>query len=109
MTKETIELERDPNHLKNYNRMDERGTEDQFTLDVLLEWSQQPDNLNKKVYRHKVRRSEENIGRIDRYWHYGVVITKEQFEEPRPSGADPQGWYTTNYCDLVYYLDIYWQ
>ncbi len=113
MNKETIELERDSTHISGYARgfslnpdYREYSTEDPFVLDALLEWSQQLDNLNKKVYRHKIRRVEENISdRVYKYFRFGEEVSKEIYDQLIPG----MGIYKVHYCDLVYYLDIYWQ
>lgn len=60
------------------------------TLDFIVEWSQRPENLSQKIYRHYVRPAEENIREEPHSWSDGGPVY------PRK-------------CDYVTYLDIYHQ
>ncbi len=95
MNKDTVELERFPNHIKGYGLMNERWDEkSQEVLDSLLDWAQLEENTSKKVYRHKIRRVEEGEWRAK--------------HETGPFGG-PYTEKEMTTCELVWYLDIYWQ
>lgn len=104
MKKETLELKREKKHIKGYGKLipDPYTNKDSNAiLDKLVEWSQ---GKNITIYSHNSYTQEENVGEdgIYAYFRYGQKITKEEFE------ADDEA-YSVPYCDLVYYLDIYYQ
>ncbi len=113
MNKETIELERDANHIYNYGSLIEKYTES-LLLDKIVEWSKTDKEQQvafdeeygviscrkKQVYKHILRREQENISK-DRFYDFKGF-------------NDANYWYNVSpqkipFCDLVYYLDIYWQ
>lgn len=61
---------------------------EQDILEKLMEWSK--DNQDKKIYKHFIRAIEENH-------------TDENPYKPEKCS------FTVRRCDLVYYLDIYYQ
>lgn len=92
MNKTTIELNRTQGHWSGWGRMFEQydNPDSTFILDQLMEWSKA--NPKCKIYRHVLRRCEEN-------------------RSPEPSivktmAIDKCQVHT---CDLVDYMDIYWQ
>lgn len=92
MNKDTIELHRTPKHWYNYGLLGGHPytLDSQSTLDALVEWTQgwtRPSNIH--IYKHLLRVEQERIG-VDGETDRGSF------------GKIP-------YCDLVYYLDIYWQ
>jgi hypothetical protein len=93
MTKETIELERVQKFILGYGRLRDPWTENDI-LDAVLAWSKQKENQGKRIYRHARRQEYENIDESDRHHPEGGYY-------PDPNGI-PR-------CDLVEYLDIYWQ
>lgn len=62
-------------------------------LDRLIEWSQEPENVGRKVYRHVVHSQDENVRHEPHSWFDSSV--------PNPV--------YTHKSDYVTYLDIYWQ
>ena len=80
-------------------------------LNTVVDWSRNPrtrHSVEKQVYKHVLRREEENQkGKVYKYFSYGNVVSKKEFEKAQKKGAT--GTYACYYCDLVYYLDIYWQ
>jgi hypothetical protein len=92
MNKTTIELSRVTDHWHNWGIMfDKYGAQDApVVLDAIVEWSIK--NQPAKVYHHTCYRREENI--------------QTEPVEVVTSG-DPKC--KVYLCDLVYYLDIYWQ
>ncbi len=62
-------------------------------LDRIVEWSQQPENVGQKIYRHVVRSADENIRPEPHSW---------------PNSNCPDFVYTHK-ADYVTYLDIYHQ
>jgi len=117
MNKNTIELERVKNFLSGYGRMSGNRTEnDSETLDAIINWSRK--NTKAKIYKHKVRRAEENISKNKFHYVSEYGFSQEKCKQLLDSGEAASG---TNclktrylvtkvpYCDLVYYLDIYWQ
>lgn len=97
MKKDTIELERDSNHIKGYGilpYMDKWNNESNI-LDAIVEWSRKRKTV--KIYKHIVRVSEENISK-DRFYvsnHIKTIHNEIITQIP--------------YCDRVVYLDIYYQ
>lgn len=98
MKKDTIEIERTENHISGYGRFFYLNESSEEILNKLIEWSQ--DNNGEKIYKHKVRYVEENIGKGGHYFFDGGL--KQCGEEICPTANIP-------YCDLVCYLDIYYQ
>ena len=95
MNKTTVELLRNSNHIHGYGTMISPITE-QIILDKLVEWSKaNPFSVATceeiKIYKHMLRVVEENISETDFY--------NPNFDS---SMKIPR-------CDLVYYLDIYYQ
>lgn len=112
MNKDTIELIRILKFVKGYGLFQ---TPPEITetaqLNKIVEWSfSQPNKLN--IYKHVLRREEENDnGEVYKYFTYGREISEEEYEtfmkdETLIKFHRP---YACYYCDLVYYLDIYWQ
>ena len=97
MNKTTIELERQT-HYPGWGRLNEvyNNNDASEVLDALVEWTRKPSNLTKKVYRHKVRGVEENLRSATN-------------EEKKKAGKTSAGYVVEERCDLVHYLDIYWQ
>jgi len=83
MNKSTIELQRIKNFPYGYGRMSYPTENSYIVLDKLVEWSK--ENPNTKIYKHIVYASRENIHK-----EFGEVDT-------------------STYCDVVDYIDIYWQ
>jgi len=90
MQKQTIEIERRDKHISGYGTYKLPTPDSSEILDKLIEWSKEN---NYKIYKHKIRYEEENIGKDGVY---------EFRNELCPSQNIP-------YCDLVSYLDIYYQ
>ena len=63
------------------------------TLDSIVEWTERPENVGRRVYRHIVRAEEENVRHEPHNW---------------PDSSAPDFIYPAK-CDYVTYLDIYWQ
>jgi hypothetical protein len=105
MNKDTIELKRTKDFPYNYGRGSGQPTEGDF-LDALVEWSKK--NEGKKIYKHLHRTEQENVdnNRVYKYFFYGQIISKEEYEDSCKRGADV---YFVPYCELVDYLDIYFQ
>jgi len=101
MYKDIIEIKRQKKHILGYACFNELNVESKFVFDCLVEWSQQ--HPERKIYRHSIERKEENIGVDGKY-----DVTKSPTYSPENGGwlAKMGG---IPYCDLVYYLDIYWQ
>lgn len=92
MLKDTVEICRYKKHILGYGIMGNTPSENsEDVLDKLIEWSRKN---NFKVYKHKLRYVEENIDFNGPKYHYSNPNCKPA-EIP--------------YCDLVYYLDIYYQ
>ena len=94
MNKAIIELGRVSNFPSGCGRFTYPTAEDSEVLDRLIEWSKA--NPAVKIYKHKVRCVEENVG------------------EPLSYKDDPKSWSSgqtprTATCDKVDYLDIYYQ
>lgn len=90
MNKDTIEISREE-HITGYGEFSCPREDDTEILDKLIEWSR---NSKKHIYKHKIRRVEENIGKSGKI---------HKFRHPDCPPAD------IPYCELVYYLDIYYQ
>lgn len=94
MNKTSIELER-KDHIFGYGCMNWTGPnyskDSQDTLDFIVEWSK--DNTEKKIYRHLIRTEQQNISQSR--FH---IVERSCMEDLR-----------IPYCDLVTYLDIYYQ
>lgn len=97
MNKTTIELERQT-HYPGWGCVCEqyRDENSPLVMEGLLDWGRRPENLTKKVYRHYLRRAEENRRKA----------TKTELKK---AGKTSQGYVVEERCDLVQYLDIYWQ
>ena len=90
MNKETIEISREK-HIKGYSKFSYLNEDSNEILDKLIEWSRG----NKfKIYKHKVRHEQENIGKSGEMYKFRA-------DNCRPINIP--------YCDLVCYLDIYYQ
>jgi len=94
MNKTTIELGRVTNHPAGYGRFTYPTANDDEVLARLIEWTR--TNSKATVYRHKARSVEEGVGKKGRY---------KGKDSDWSSGKKPD----TPACDLVDYLDIYWQ
>ena len=102
MKKETIEILREK-HPKGYSKTEYLTDHSTEILDKLVEWSQ--DN-NYRIYIHKIRHIEENdSNEIYKCFRYGAEIPREQYFE----NLRKEGYYAVYYCELVSYLDIYYQ
>ncbi len=93
MNKDSIEIERDSNHISGYGRFTYLEESSEEILDKLIEWSK---DRNEKIYKHKVRYIEENKSK-ERFYFFDGGVDKQC-----PTASIP-------YCDLVCYLDIYYQ
>ena len=96
MNKETIELERDTNHIKGYGMVYDKTWGEIDVLNKIVEWSRGKDV---KVYRHYTRIVEENVRENDLYIPF----------QNDPEGARLCGQTPIPRCDRVKYLDIYYQ
>jgi hypothetical protein len=92
MNKETLEIERYPDHISGYSRSTYLEENSQEILDKLIEWSK--DKVE-KIYKHKIRHVEENRSNERFYFFDGGMGRCPKAKIP--------------YCDLVCYLDIYYQ
>jgi hypothetical protein len=63
------------------------------TMDVIVEWSERPENLSQKVYKHIVYSNDENIRHEPHSW----------------ANSNNSGYVYSHKCDHVTYLDIYHQ
>lgn len=94
MNKTTIELHRIKDTTSFVSHMGIPFCQDSAsTLDFLVEWSQRPENIGQKIYRHAVRAAEENVREEPHSWSNSNA---PEFVYPRK-------------CDYVTYLDIYHQ
>ena len=89
MEKVRIELQRDMNHIYGYSKFDYIQKESVTVMNKLTEWSH--SNKNCRIYTHEVRIQQENVSTTN--FH---TVTND------PSLKIP-------YCELVTYLDIYYQ
>lgn len=92
MNKDSIEIERDSNHISGYSRFTYLEESSEEILDKLIEWSK---DRTEKIYKHKVRYVQENISDERFYFFDGGMGRCPKAKIP--------------YCDLVCYLDIYYQ
>ena len=92
MNKDSIEIERDSNHISGYSRFTYLEESSEEILDKLIEWSK---GRSEKIYKHKVRYVQENISDKRFYFFDGGMGRCSKAKIP--------------YCDLVCYLDIYYQ
>ena len=92
MTKTTIELHRIKDTTANVGHS---GVpfDGPAILDRIVEWSQQPENAGRRVYRHFVYSQDENVRHEPHTWE---------------NSSDP-GFVYTHKADYVTYLDIYFQ
>lgn len=92
MNKTTIELNRLKGHWSNWGRLFEKwdGPDNPLFFDAMVEWSK--SNPSAKIYRHHHWRVEENKATEP----ITVVTSYDPERKVYP-------------CDLVDYLDIYWQ
>lgn len=92
MTKTTIELHRIKDTTAGVGHM---GVpfDGSAILDRIVEWSQQPENAGRRVYRHVVYSQDENVRHEPHNW---------------PGSNAPEFIYPDK-ADYVTYLDIYWQ
>lgn len=103
MEKATIELTRNK-HISGYTSTAELYDNSPQVLNALVEWSK---GKNVSIYRHKLFRAEENISdEVYAYFHFGQKVSKEQYESLKNHS---QSSYVIHYCELVEYLDIYYQ
>lgn len=91
MLKEKIELDRFKNHISGYGSMNIPHSDSPEILNKLIEWSK---NKDVKIYKHFISTTEENID------YFGP---KYEF---RSNNCPPAN---IPYCDLVVYLEIYYQ
>ncbi len=94
MQKTTIELNRQTNSPAGYGRFTYPTAESDEILERLIEWTRA--NPAAKVYRHKVRAVEEGIGKLGPYKGRAEDWSSKTLPDV-PA------------CELVDYLDIYWQ
>lgn len=111
MNKKTIEISREKDFPIGYGKVSYLNENSEEILNKLMDWSQEWENLEKKIYKHKIKYLEENHSdRVYKYFYCGRIIEKEEYDEllknPENCLAKP---YQVNYCDLVCYLDIYYQ
>ena len=113
MNKDTIELDRDTNHIKGYGIMyphsQTKWLAEANILNEIIKWSDNYKSLAtnygngaqlaRQVYKHIVRVEEENV-RNDKFYI--------PFEND-PEGARQCDQTPIPRCDRVVYLDIYWQ
>ncbi len=92
MTKTTIELDRMKRHWAGWGLVLDKwgGQDNSLVLDALIKWS--GDNPGRKVYRHVYWQTEEN-----------------KSIEPTLVDTSCIKQHPVYHCDLVRYLDIYWQ
>lgn len=67
--------------------------DNEATLNRIVEWSRQPENVGRKIYRHVVYSKEENVRKEPHNW---------------PGSNAPEFVYSHK-CDYVTCLDIYYQ
>ena len=107
MKKETIELTRTKNFPQGYGRMDYYypHKDSPEVLNKIVDWSQ---DKNVSVYSHRVYSVEENVG-DSVYAHFidGKKVTEEEYILQNRS-KDRKA-YFVRYCELVDYLEIYYQ
>lgn len=101
MNKDIIEIER-TKHIAGYGRFSYLTDSSEEILNKIVEWSY---DFSQKlrlpvIYKHKVRYVEENISKEEFYFFDGGL--EQMGEEICPTANIP-------YCDLVCYLDIYYQ
>lgn len=109
MNKDTIEVSREkiPKGYSKFFYFDENSAE---VLDKLIQWSNEYENKNKNVYKHKVRyHQEKEYDEVYAYFHCGEKITKEAFDILKMDKTCHFPPYAVPYCDSVCYLDIYYQ
>ena len=117
MYKTTIQLERLENSYQGENLLGHYDKwSEQKILDTLVEWSSKErydySNPVRDIYKFFLRREEENVSENRRkYFHEGKgkEITKEFFSMLYNALSDSSDLYCFYGCDVVYYLDIYWQ
>jgi hypothetical protein len=103
MQKETIEVSREkiPKGYSKFSYLNENSGE---VLDKLTEFAKG------MVYKHTVRHEQENErDEIYNYFQCGQIITKQVFDELKNNKNCQFPPYAIPYCDLVCYLDIYYQ
>src|SRR5688500_1503226 len=96
MKKDTIEIFRMKEHIHGYGLVTD-PVNDTFILNALVQWSQNKPNVN--IYQHILRKEQERIGE-DGLWQKKGNISSwsgHSYDCDLP------------YCDLVYYLDVYYQ
>lgn len=94
MDKTSVEVRRVKDLPLSYGVMNPPREDGGDVLDVLIEWSKRPENVNRKVYRHVLRSVYENVsGEAD----------MSGFTVPFPPGHGIKN------SDLVFYVDIYHQ
>ena len=94
--KVTIEIER-MKHICGYGKMNYLDETSESVLDKLIEWSR---GNSHKIYKHRIKYIEEKNDTYGNYFMDGGL--KQYGEQLGPSMEIP-------YCDLVCYLDIYYQ
>ncbi len=108
MNKDTIELERYKKHWEGsgimFNPFSHNPDELMVVLDKLVEWGK--NNEGKKIYRHKVWETNEDMGDGLAYDSKNRKWTNRIENNWSPS---PHYDCDIKFVDLVYYLDIYWQ
>lgn len=92
MTKTTIELHRVKDTTAGVSHWGV-PTDGPAILDRIVEWSQQPENTGRRVYRHVVHSCDENVREEPHSW----------------ANSNNPGFVYTHKADYVTYLDIYWQ
>jgi hypothetical protein len=99
MEKDTITLDYETKHVRGYGCLNRWWQEESNILDKIIEWSKEfPE---KKVYKHQVRTEETNVRATEFYDFKGMIDPVEPLYTVPPSKIP--------YCDLVVYLDIWWQ
>jgi len=105
MKKVTIELARTQNHIQGYGRIVQPYKDSPEILNKIVEWSQ---DKNISVYSHRVYSVEgEASDRVYAYFADGEKVSEEKYNLLKD---DKRGRaYFVCYCELVDYLDIYYQ
>lgn len=93
MNKTTIELHRIKDTTANVSHRGVPWTDADSTMNIIVEWSQRPENLSQRIYRHAVYYKEENVREEPHSWS---------------DSSAPEFVYPCK-CDYVTYLDIYHQ
>ena len=120
MQKETIEISREKIP-KGYGKFFCLSENSEEILNKLVEWSNNYMTPTKDgcllairekpvIYKQQVRYEQgDETEEIYAYFQCGAKITKEEFDKLKSNKDCPFPPYAIPYCDLVCYLDIYYQ